>query len=155
LGSLDRCLRLQLARVLHMARRVSSIALLAEQDAALRQLMRDVLRDVEYDVLECSNVIQLRAELVSKLFSTASRVLFVVNVDLAHRCIKELAAVAVARSVAGYDRVPIVFTREFGDLTQAPIVEDLLVRGMLEKPFDFEELERISRFCGTRSGEGL
>jgi hypothetical protein len=115
--------------------------------------MRDVLRDVQYSVLECSNVIQLKAELVSDLFSTAESALFVINVDLAHRCVKELSAVALARSGAGCGRIQVVFTREFGDLTLAPAVEDFVIKGTLEKPFDFDELQRIARPCRAPSRE--
>ncbi len=137
------------------------LALLAERDAALRDLMRQAVRRAGYDVLECSNPLQLKVELRSSSVVEARGLLVILSTDLASQCAGELTTLLRARSHAGLAAVHAAFTCEFGAPQQPPAVGGYELVGVLEKPFELGELERIARGChalsrptGAESGSG-
>jgi len=127
----------------------SVLALLAERDAALRHLMALALRSAGCDVRQCSNVLQLRAELYSSPIHSWERVVLVLNIEIATQCTSELVAMERIRAAARLRRADHVFVCEFGGLKR-------FTAPGLEKPFDLDELEQIARACSqsSRSASG-
>jgi DNA-binding response OmpR family regulator len=123
------------------------LALLAERDPALRQLIALALKNAGYDVRQCSNTLQLKAELYSSPILTTQRALLVLNLELAVQCAVELSTLERVRSKARASRPSYLLICEFGGSKQfaLPSVEQLEVIGILEKPFDLDELERLAR----------
>ena len=118
-----------------------ALALLAERDAPLRQLIALALKNAGYDVRQCSNVLQLKAELYSSPILTTETALLVLNVELAAQCGIELATLGRVRPTARSSRAQFLFICEFGGLKQftSSGIHDSQVVGVLEKPFDLDE----------------
>jgi DNA-binding response OmpR family regulator len=131
-----------------------SLALLAERDAALRQLMGRVLGEAGYDVRACASGVQLKGLLHSTPLGTADCALLVLQAELAADCSKELWDVIRLRSSARLSRVHVVFTCEFGALALVPSIGDYHFAGLFEKPFDFDELESVARGCRAHFRQG-
>lgn len=131
------------------------LALLAERDAALRQLIALALGAAGYDVRACSNALQLKAELYSSPIVSTECALLVLNVELAAQCALELATLVRVRSSERTARALFLFICEFGGLRQfTPSgVADRDIVGVLEKPFDLDELEVLARTCRARFPE--
>jgi hypothetical protein len=125
------------------------LALLAERDAALRQLIALALKNACYDVRQCSNALQLKAELYSSPIMTSESALLVLNIELAAQCAPEISTLERVRSNARTTRPQFLLICEFGGVKQLtlPGVREPRVAAVLEKPFDLDELERIARTC--------
>jgi hypothetical protein len=125
----------------------SVLAVLAERDAALRQLMALALKSAGCDVRQCSNALQLKAELYSSPIHSWDRAILVLNVEIAAQCVSELAAMTRVRANEHVPRADFVFVCEFGGLKRfmAPGLDESSIIRVLEKPFDLDELERIAR----------
>lgn len=135
---------------MHRSRIVEpGLALLAERDAALRQLIALALQNAGYDVRQCSNALQLKAELYSSPILTAENALLTLNLELATQCTVELATLERVRSNARSSRPHFILICEFGGQKQfsLPGLAELRIAATLEKPFDLDELERIARTC--------
>jgi hypothetical protein len=128
----------------------SVLALLAERDTALRQLMALALKGAGCNVRQCSNVLQLKAELYSSPIRAAARALLVLNVEIGAHCASELAVLGRARASERIAGAAFVFVREFGGskgLALSGLDQDSVL-GVFEKPFDLDDLERIARaYC--------
>lgn len=124
----------------------SSLVVLGETDPALRQLMVGILRGVGHDVRECSNPLQLQVELNLEGAIAADRLLLVVSRGLAEDCLRDLVIAVRRRSTAGRERARVLYTCEMGHLSQPlPDIGHVQDLGVLEKPFDIEELERFAQ----------
>jgi len=125
------------------------LALLAERDAAMRQLLALALKNAGYGVRQCSNALQLKAELYSSPILTAENALLVLNLELAAQCTVELSTLERVRSNARSERPQFLVICEFGGVKEFSLsgVGDLRIAGVLEKPFDIDEVERIARTC--------
>jgi hypothetical protein len=106
-----------------------------------------VLQGAGYEVREASNALQLKVELQSRYIFSAEGALLVLSADIAGQCATELAALVPARSLARLPRAWFIYTCEFGELRQPPGLGEDHVLGMLEKPFDLDELERMASTC--------
>jgi len=126
-----------------------ALAVLAERDGALRPLIELALKHAGYAVRQCSNTLQLKAELTSNPILTTGHPLLVLNSQLAVQCAVELAMLSRERSKARTTRPRFLLIREFGDPRQfmLPGIDHAHVAGVLEKPFDLDELERLARAC--------
>jgi DNA-binding NtrC family response regulator len=122
-------------------------ALVVERDPALRRLMRNAVHQAGYDIVECSNSLQLKVELRTANVVEASAVLLVVSKDVAKQCTEELVTLFRNRAKAGRSTVEVAFTSEFGAPEPAPSMGPYALVGLLEKPFSLDELERIARQC--------
>lgn len=128
---------------------VSHCALLAEPDRALRDLMRRTLAAAGYEVFESSNVLQLEVGLrVSTVFGSKN-VVFVLGARLATQCALSITAAARERARVRLPHVQVILTYEFGTLTAMPHAElaPCVVRGILEKPFDLQDLQAMALEC--------
>jgi hypothetical protein len=127
----------------------NSVALLAEPDRALRDLMRQTLADAGYQVVESTNVLQLEVGLRVQPVLGARNVLLVIGARLATQCAVALAAVMLERAHAGLPRAHLILTYEFGTLATlpAPAIAPCVPRGALEKPFDLYELQALAFEC--------
>jgi hypothetical protein len=124
----------------------SSLVVLGESDPALRQLMSGILRGVGHDVRECSNPLQLQVELNLEGAVGAEHLLLVVNRTMAEHCLRDLVIAVRRRSTAGRERARVLYTCEMGHLNQPlPDIGHVHELGVLEKPFDIDELERVAR----------
>ncbi|HVJ14511.1 MAG TPA: hypothetical protein VM686_03680 [Polyangiaceae bacterium] len=132
------------------------LALVAERDPALRQLTGSVLRQAGYDVRECSNALQLKAELYSSPVLATENALLVLSADIAAQCASELRMLERARAATPRHPPAYVFVCEFGALKQftPPGVSEHEVAAVLEKPFDVDELERVALRCLARKAPG-
>jgi len=126
-----------------------ALAVLAERDAALRPLIELALKQAGYAVRQCANTLQLKEELTSNPVLTTRNPLLVLNSQLAVQCAVELATLSRGRSQARRTRPRFLLIREFGDPMQfmLPGIDHAHVAGMLEKPFDLDDLERLARAC--------
>jgi hypothetical protein len=124
----------------------SSLVVLGEPDPALRHLMVGILRGVGHDVRECSNPLQLQVELNLEGAIAADRLLLVVSRGLAEHCLRDLVIAVRRRSTAGRERARVLYTCEMGHLNQPlPDIGHVHDLGVLEKPFDIDELERVAQ----------
>ncbi len=124
-----------------------ALALIVERDAALRQLMSSSVARAGYDILECSNPLQLKVEAHSLPVVEVPKLLVVLSADVARECARELTALLRARASAGMPAFHAVFTCEFGAVQPLPVLGTYALMGVLEKPFELDELERIARGC--------
>jgi hypothetical protein len=134
----------------------SSLVVLGESDPALRHLMSGILRGVGHDVRECSNPLQLQVELNLEGAIAAERLLLVVNRTMADHCLRDLVIAVRRRSTAGREQARVLYTCEMGHLNQPlPNIGQVHDLGVLEKPFDIDELERVAQrdLEFERSGE--
>ena len=111
--------------------------------------MAQALQSAGYDVRQCSNALQLKAELYSSPILTVENALLALNLELGTQCTVELATLERVRSNARSTRPHFIFICEFGGQKQfsLPGVPELRVAATLEKPFDLDELERAARTC--------
>jgi hypothetical protein len=127
----------------------NSVALLAEPDRALRDLMRRTLAAAGYEVFESSNVLQLEVALRVRPVFGARNVLFVFGARLATDCALSISAATRERSRVGLPQAQLILTYEFGSLATLPPpgIAPCLARGVLEKPFDLYELQAMAFQC--------
>lgn len=124
-----------------------SLALLAEPNASLRRLIGTALRHVGYEVSEAANELQLKLKLFSSTILIAEDALLVLDRDIARHCVSELGALFRVRA-----RVPSPAARFIlmcepgqGGALQATGLDRRQLAGVLQKPFDLHELERLAR----------
>jgi hypothetical protein len=127
----------------------NSVALLAEPDPALRELMQRTLTDAGYEVVESSNVMQLELGLRAQPVFGARNVLLVIGARLATQCGLVIAAVMLERAHMGLAEAQLILTYEFGTLPTRPPppIRPCVPRGALEKPFDLYELQAMAFEC--------
>jgi hypothetical protein len=127
----------------------NSVAILAEPDRALRDLMQRTLADAGYEVIESSNFLQLEGALRAPQLLAARNVLLVIGARLATQCDLAIAAVMRERVHVRLPRAQVILTYEFGTLAALPppAVAPCVPRGALEKPFDLYELQAMAFEC--------
>lgn len=125
----------------------NSVALLAEPDRALRDLMQKTLTAAGYEVFESANVLQVEMGLRIRTVHRARNLLYVFASRLAARCVPTISATSLERAHLGLAEAQLILTCEFGTLTTAPDIARCLTRGVLEKPFDLYELQALAFEC--------
>lgn len=128
-----------------------AVALVADSNWAMRELMRRTIEGAGFMVLESANAPQLEVALRMRLFATAPRALLVVSATLIDKARDVLSSLSKQRASAGFSLPHVVLTCEFGALAETP-PDDLsgcFPAGMLEKPFDFALLQGIAYRCRT------
>jgi hypothetical protein len=125
------------------------VALIAEPDRALRDLMRRTLMVAGYQVFESSNVLQLEIGLRALSVFVAPNLLFVLGAQLAKPCVASISSAARERGRVGLAPPQLVLTYEFGNLATSPDLDlaPCLPRGSLEKPFDLYDLQTLAVEC--------
>lgn len=111
--------------------------------------MRRTLAAAGYEVFESENVLQLEVGLrVSAVFG-AKNVLFVLGARLAKQCALSIAASARERARVRLPHAQVILTYEFGTLAAMPHAElaPCVVKGILEKPFDLQDLHAMALEC--------
>jgi hypothetical protein len=127
---------------------VSSCALLAEPDRALRDLMRRTLSAAGYDVVDSSNAFQLEVGLKGSTASAAPHALFVFGERLATQCAASILAVARERARVGLPQAQLILMYEFGSLVLPALqLTPCVIKGVLEKPFDLFDLQAMALEC--------
>jgi hypothetical protein len=128
-----------------------AVALVADSNWAMRELMRRTVETAGFWVLESANVQQLDVALRTPFFATAPRALLVVSATLLdeHRDVLS----RLGRQRASTDLLPphVILTCEFGALAETSPGDlcGCIPAGVLEKPFDFGLLQGIAYRCRT------
>ena len=125
----------------------NSVALVAEPDRALRELMQRALTAAGYEVFESSNVLQLEVGLRVRTVYRAKNLLYVLASRLVTRCLPAISAASLERAQLSLPEAQLILTCEFGTPTTAPNIPHCRARGVLEKPFDLYELQAIAFEC--------
>lgn len=122
------------------------VALLAESDRGLRNLMGRTLAESGYVLSESSNELQLEASLRVQPFLGARIALLVLSSSLATRCARSIATAARERIRCGLRPARLILTCEFGTLAalHPPELGACVSVGVLEKPFDLHELRGLA-----------
>lgn len=128
-----------------------AVALVADSNWAMRELMRRTIEAVGFWVLESANGQQLDVALRTPLFATAPRALVVLSATLLDEHGDVLSRLGKQRASAGLSSPHVILTCEFGALAETPPSElsGCISAGMLEKPFDFGLLQGIAYRCRT------
>lgn len=133
------------------------LALIADPDWAMRELMRRTLEQVGYAVVQSSNSLELDAALRARAGRSTPCVLLVVSGTLALASREVIDALADHRVEAGLPPPYVLLTCEFGTLNTCirPELPRCVAVGLLEKPFDFGLLQGIAYRCRTAGSMGL
>ena len=128
-----------------------AVALVADSNWAMRELMRRTVETAGFWVLESANVQQLDVALRTPLFATAPRALLVVSVTLLDEHGDALSRLGKQRAATRLSPPHVLLTCEFGALGETPQgdLSGCIFAGMLEKPFDFGLLQGIAYRCRT------
>ena len=128
-----------------------AVALVADSNWAMRELMRRTIESTGFWVLESANAHQLDATLQAPLFGTAPRALLVISATLLDEPRDVLSRLGKQRVSAGLPPPHVILTCEFGALAETPLgdLSGCIRAGMLEKPFDFGLLQGIAYRCRT------
>lgn len=154
-GNLDSSLRESAAREGHssckMAVVLHAVALVADSNWAMRELMRRTIEGAGFMVLESGNAQQLKVALRTSLLATAPRALLVVSASLIDKAHDVLLTLGEQRAALGFSPPHVILTCEFGALADAPggDLSGCIQAGTLEKPFDFALLQGIAYRCRT------
>lgn len=119
--------------------------------------MRRTLGAAGYEVFETSNVVQLEVGLRVSAVYGAQNVIFVLGARLATQCALSIAAAARERARSRLPHAQVILTYEFGTLAGVPHAQlaPCVLRGVLEKPFDLQDLQAMAHECrqlSTASG---
>jgi hypothetical protein len=125
----------------------NSVALVAEPDRALRDLMRRTLSAAGYEVFESSNIMQLEAGLRVRAVYRARNLLYVLASEVAAECAAAISAASRERARLSLAEVQLILTCEFGRLTSVSNIPHCSLRGVLEKTFDLYELQAMAFEC--------
>lgn len=125
----------------------NSVALLAEPDQALHDLMQRALAGAGYEVFGSCNALQVEAGLRMRPVRGARNLLYVLASRLAADCALAIAQASLERAQLGLPEPQLVLTYEFGSLTSPPELAGCVGRGVLEKPFDLYELQALAFEC--------
>jgi DNA-binding NtrC family response regulator len=128
---------------------VAALALVVERDPSLCRLMRNTVARADYDVIQCSNPPQLKLELAAAAVVEAPALLMVVSLEIARECSAEISALLRSRTREHRPAVDMAFTVEFGAHRQLPALGTYALAGVLEKPFQLDELQIIARRSRT------
>jgi hypothetical protein len=125
----------------------NSVALLAEPDRALRDLMQRTLVAAGYEVFETSNVPQVEVGLRVRAVYRAKNLLYVLAARLAAACAPAISAAALERANLGLPEAQLILTFELGTVAPPPVLARCVPRAVLEKPFDLHELQALAFEC--------
>lgn len=128
-----------------------AVALVADSNWAMRELMRRTVETAGFLVLESADVQQLDVALRTQLFATAPRALLVVSATLLEENGDALSRLGEQRAATGLSPPHVILTCEFGALAETPLsdLSGCVAAGVLEKPFDFGLLQGIAYRCRT------
>lgn len=128
-----------------------AVALVADSNWAMRELMRRTIQGAGFMVLESANAPQLEVALRMRLLATAPRALLVVSATLLDEARDVLLSLSKQRASTGFSLPHVILTCEFGALAETPRgdLSGCIPAGMLEKPFDFALLQGIAYRCRT------
>lgn len=132
-----------------------AVALVADSNWAMRELMRRTIEGAGFMVLESGNAQQFEVALRTSLFVTAPRALLVVSASLIEKARNVLSTLGRQRAASGLSLPHVILTCEFGALADAPRgdLSGCIQAGTLEKPFDFALLQGIAYRCRTLQAE--
>jgi DNA-binding response OmpR family regulator len=122
------------------------VALVAETDRDLRELVARVLTEVGYDVVQAGDADELESVLRARPLLLGSSPLAVLEVKLAAACSAMLAAAVRQRAAATAADVRLILTYEAGTLATVakPNLGPCRPLAIFEKPFDLVELGRVA-----------
>lgn len=123
------------------------IAVVAEADRELRELVVRVLRDAGYQVIEALDAHELAVALWTRPWLEAPAPLAVLSVDLATLCAGALTVAAGQRARAGATQIRVILTYEMGTLATVakPSLGPCEALAIFEKPVDLEQLKRAAQ----------
>lgn len=121
-----------------MADRIRRV-LLAEDDAALRRLLAEVLRQDGYEVVEARDGVELLAEIDATLVARWERSdAFVVVADVHMPGFSGLDVLAVLR--CAHCATPVILITAFGDAETREEAHELGAVAVFDKPFNLDDL---------------
>ena len=132
------------------------LALVADPDWAMRELMLRTVERAGYSVLECASSLHLNAALRTRASRSASCVFLVTSAAIALGSGDLLSDLGKERRSTGRLLPQVLVTCEFGTIKSCPRPEfsDCVSVGLLEKPFDFTLLQGIAYRCRTTPEKG-
>lgn len=125
------------------------LAVVAEPDWAMRELIRFTLEPIGFSILECSSSTQLSSVLRAEASRSALCVFVVATGAIASDSRAPLATLGKERAAMARTLPFVLTTCEFGTLESysRPKLVDCVPVGLLEKPFDFALLHGIAERC--------
>jgi hypothetical protein len=132
-----------------------ALALVADSNWAMRELMRRTIEDAGFMVLESENAQQLETALRTSLFATVPRALLVISASLIDEALDGLLTLGQQRAALAFSPPHLILTYEFGALAEGPRIDlsGYIPAGTLEKPFDLALLQEIA--CRYRTSAGV
>jgi hypothetical protein len=134
-----------------------ALAIVAEADWAMRELMRRTLDGVGFRVEQCASSLQLERALDVNAVMVAHHVLVVAANALAAPNRALISDASRARAAGGRAPIHVALTCEFGALMSCaePHYAHCFAAGLLEKPFDFNLLAGVAYRCRTAGSVSL
>jgi len=122
-------------------------ALVAESEAAPRDMLCRILRQVGYRILVAADASQLEAALRHRDLRAASNPLAILRVDFAARCAATLRGLGAQRVHCELTEPNVILTYERFTLNAIakPSLVPCNVMAGVERPFDLEELKSLAR----------
>jgi CheY-like chemotaxis protein len=129
--------------------RVRARVLVAEDDAAMRDLLVSTLRDDGHEIIEARDGVDLLRQLASLDAATADLPVDVIVSDVRMPGTSGLEALTILRRFSR--SLPVVLITAFGDLATHAEAQRLGAAAVFDKPFDLDELRStVSALIGTR-----
>jgi hypothetical protein len=125
----------------------NSVALVAEPDRALCELMQRTLTAAGYEVFRSASMPQLEMGLRIRAVYRARNLLYVLASSLAAHSASAISATSLERAHLSLPPPQLILTCEFGALRAVPDIAHCSARGVLEKPFDLYELQALAFEC--------
>jgi hypothetical protein len=125
----------------------NSVALLAEPDRALRELMQRALTATGYEVFQCASIPDVEMAVRVRAVHRARNLLYVLASSLASDTASAISATSLERAHLSLPPAQLILTCDFGALRAVPDIPQCLARGVLEKPFDLYELQALAFEC--------
>ena len=135
------------ARLVQLTRGVKqALAIVAEPDWALRELIRRTIEGAGFVVLEVATPQHLEVVLHARAAAAAPRVMLIVPATMVASCSPAVADWVAQRATYRCAPPCLLVTCEFGTLNEVPRPEldGCVSAGVLEEPFDFALLQGMA-----------
>jgi hypothetical protein len=125
---------------------LQALAVVAEPDSALRELIRRTIEGAGFVVLEVATQQHLDVVLRTRAAAVAPRVMLILPTTMVASCSPAVADWVAQRATYRCAPPCLLLTCEFGTLTEVPSPEldGCVSAGVLEKPFDFALLQGVA-----------
>jgi DNA-binding NtrC family response regulator len=132
-----------------------ALCLIADESGPLRNLMRDVLTEAGYEVLQAQSNIELATKVHEPALVSGATMLLVLDAKWASQCAVPISVAATMRQQSSLPPTGVVLVYEFGalGLLESPELHHCRTIAMLEKPFEMDALKEFARTAAAASAE--